>query len=72
MARVMAAVRREGHLLITNHNVLEAVILPPEQYDQLVSAAWRRQPSSWRRCGCGSGSACSVCWSRVPMKSWGR
>jgi len=38
---VMAAVRREGHLLITNHNVPEAVILPPEQYDQLVSAARR-------------------------------
>jgi len=36
---VMAAVRREGHLLITNHNIPEAVILPPEQYDKLVSAA---------------------------------
>jgi len=36
---VMAAVRREGHLLITNHNVPEAVILPPEQYDKLVHAA---------------------------------
>jgi len=36
---VMATVRREGHLVITNHNVPEAVILPPEQYDRLVSAA---------------------------------
>jgi len=36
---IMAAVRREGHLLITNHNIPEAVILPPEQYDKLVSAA---------------------------------
>jgi len=36
---VMADVRREGHLLITNHNIPEAVILPPEQYDRLVSAA---------------------------------
>jgi len=34
---VMADVRREGHLLITNHNVPEAVILPPEEYDRLVS-----------------------------------
>jgi len=36
---VLANVRREGHLVITNHNVPEAVILPPEQYDRLVSAA---------------------------------
>jgi len=36
---VMATVRREGHLVITNHNIPEAVILPPEQYDRLVSAA---------------------------------
>jgi len=36
---VMATVRREGRLLITNHNTPEAVILPPEQYDKLVSAA---------------------------------
>jgi len=36
---VLANVRREGHLVITNHNVPEAVILPPEQYDRLVNAA---------------------------------
>jgi len=35
----MATVRREGHLVITNHNIPEAVILPPEQYDRLVNAA---------------------------------
>jgi len=28
-----------SHLLITNHNVPEAVILPPEQYEKLVHAA---------------------------------
>jgi len=28
---IMADVRREGHLLITNHNLPEAVILPPEE-----------------------------------------
>jgi len=39
---VMATVRREGHLVITNHNIPEAVILPPEQYDRLVSAAEER------------------------------
>jgi len=38
---VMADVRREGHLLITNHNVPEAVILPPEEYDRLVSIEQR-------------------------------
>jgi len=36
---VMVQVRREGHMLITNHNTPEAVILSPEQYDRLVSAA---------------------------------
>jgi len=36
---IMADVRREGHLLITNHNLPEAVILPPEEYDRLVVAA---------------------------------
>jgi len=39
---VMATVRREGHLVITNHNIPEAVILSPEQYDRLVSAAEKR------------------------------
>jgi len=38
---VLANVRREGHLVITNHNIPEAVILPPEQYDKLVSAAMK-------------------------------
>jgi len=36
---VMMEVRREGHLLVTNHNLPEAVILPPEEYDRLVLAA---------------------------------
>jgi len=36
---VLATMRREGHLVITNHNVPEAVILPPEQYDKLVNDA---------------------------------
>jgi len=45
---VMATVRREGHLVITNHNIPEAVILPPEQYDRLVNAAQQAlsQPDS--------------------------
>jgi len=34
---VMADVRREGRLLITNHHMPEAVILPPEEYDRLIS-----------------------------------
>jgi len=38
---VLANVRREGHLVITNHNIPEAVILPPEQYDKLVNAAMK-------------------------------
>jgi len=36
---VMMGIRRDGHILITNHNIPEAVILPPEQYDRLVNAA---------------------------------
>jgi|GEM_PF-133824 len=36
---VMARVRRDQHLLITNHNTPEAVILAPEEYDRLVRAA---------------------------------
>jgi len=36
---IMLDVHREGHLLVTNHNIPEAVILPPEQYDKLRRAA---------------------------------
>jgi len=36
---VMASVRRDKHVLITNHNAPEAVILAPEEYDRLVKAA---------------------------------
>jgi len=36
---VMASVRRDKHVLITNHNAPEAVILAPEEYDRLVQAA---------------------------------
>jgi len=36
---VMANVRRDKHVLITNHNAPEAVILAPEEYDRLVNAA---------------------------------
>jgi len=43
---IMADVRREGHLLITNHNLPEAVILPPEEYDRLVNAARKSKDAS--------------------------
>lgn len=36
---VIATVRRQGHLRITNHNTSEAVILSPEEYDRLAAAA---------------------------------
>jgi len=36
---VVASVRRDKHVLITNHNTPEAVILMPEEYDRLVDAA---------------------------------
>jgi len=36
---VLSSMRRQGHLVITNHNIPEAVILPPEQYDRLILAA---------------------------------
>jgi len=36
---VMADVRREKHVLITNRNAPEAVILTPEEYDRLVEIA---------------------------------
>jgi len=36
---VLSSMRREGHLVITNHNIPEAVILPPEQYDRLIRLA---------------------------------
>jgi len=34
---IMADVRRQGHMLITNHNLPEAVILPPEEYERLTN-----------------------------------
>jgi len=34
---IMADVRRQGHMVITNHNLPEAVILPPEEYERLVN-----------------------------------
>jgi len=36
---VVASVRRDKHVLITNHNAPEAVILAPDEYDRLVNAA---------------------------------
>jgi len=34
---IMADVRRQGHMVITNHNLPEAVILPPEEYERLTN-----------------------------------